>query len=91
MIAKQDLQLHVFDSRKHGILHISLFVMLSQLVIVHEPPKEVKTKKSKKHIIRTHNFWIDRLGPNSCPYCRQGSVPVHESELKAEMEAEKNG
>ncbi len=42
----------------------------------------VKTKYSRYHPFVNHNFWIDRIG--KCPYCHNGSVPVHSCQIDAD-------
>ena len=58
-------------------------VLLSKMVIVTEPSKEVKTDKNtinRFHSIETHNDRIDRH--KNCPYCNNGSKPVPKAQIK---------
>jgi len=41
----------------------------------------VKTQRSLFHTFEAHNYWIDRNG--RCPYCLNGSKPVHKREMEA--------
>jgi len=45
---------------------------------------KISNSKSMFHSIEVHNFWIDRN--KQCPYCLNGSEPVHKSLIVEKLE-----
>lgn len=49
----------------------------------------VKTQPSKYHTIDAHDYWMQRN--HTCPYCKNGSKPVHKSLLNSDGSWKKQG